>query len=446
MTVFFEERMAMHGFCNELVASGNTPSTVFQRLKQVSALVNGWQAYMNTLPAEIYRYAVATYGMRPMKAIVGEIRSLANAQSRKMRQRQQARNTERGRVDRGEHMTLDDLSRQRTMVHDAFFALARQLDLVRDSTPGDMNGPFDVREEFDKEITLSQFRRLCGLAAIAVFQGEWGGQRGHIVSDLSIAELSLSQMFDDGSVAPRTVAVGMRTKFARFGKAKHRYRLYRPKSLRVLFAWEELLDESSEEFKRLWRLRQKSQPTVTETASAFLFFDCLSATNPGEKGIQPGERIGRVYDGFGATLVLWANEAVTAWIDAGHCKPFGSFQVLRRQYCSGAYYEWRSTKGRALGQLYTWEDFLDRLAFSADTSVERLLSNYLPANPESLFMPEDEDVLPEYRSMPPPRDTFPEPRQRGRDGSILQAAAALVGRSDEPVEPVREVDGIPDAV
>ena len=55
------------------------------------------------------------------------------------------------------------------------------------------------------------------------------------------------------------------------------------------------------------------------------------------------------------------------------------------------FYEWRSTKGRALGQLYTWEDFLDRLAFSADTSVERLLSNYLPANPESLFMPEHAD-------------------------------------------------------
>ena len=57
-------------------------------------------------------------------------------------------------------------------------------------------------------------------------------------------------------------------------------------------------------------------------------------------------------------------------------------------------------------------------------------------------MPEDEDVLPEYRSMEPPRDTFPEPRQLGRDAG-LQAAAALVGRSDEPV---REVDGIPDAV
>jgi len=288
----------------------------------------------------------------------------------------------------------------------------------------------------------SQFRRLCGLAAIAVYQGEWGGQRGHIVSDLSIAELSPSRMFEDGSVAPRTVAVGMRTKFARFGKAKHRYRLYRNESLRVLFAWQELLDESSEEFKRLWRLRQKSQPTVTETASAFLFFDCLSAKNPGEKGIEPGERIGRQYESFGARLIAWANQALAAWVDAGHCKPFGSFQVLRRQYCSGAYYEWRSTKGRALGQLYTWEDFLDRLAFSADTSVERLLSNYLPANPESLFMPEDEDVLPEYRSMEPPRDTFPEPRQLGRDAG-LQAAAALVGRSDEPV---REVDGIPDAV
>ena len=57
-------------------------------------------------------------------------------------------------------------------------------------------------------------------------------------------------------------------------------------------------------------------------------------------------------------------------------------------------------------------------------------------------MPEDEDVLPEYRSMEPPRDTFPEPRQLGIDAG-LQAAAALVGQSDEPV---REVDGIPDAV
>jgi predicted DNA-binding transcriptional regulator AlpA len=380
--------------------------------------------------------------MRPVKAIVQEIRSLANAHQKKMRQRQQARNTEAGRVDRGEHMSLDDLSAQRTMVHDAFFALARQLDLVRASTPGDFNGPFDVREDFDQRVTRSQFRRLCGLAAMATYQGEWGGQRGHIVSNLSIAELSPSQMFEDGSVAPRTVAVGMRTKFARFGKAKHRYRLYRPKSLRVLFAWEELVDESSGEFKRLWRLRQKSEPTVTETASAFIFFDCVSAKNPGEKGIVPGERRIGQHESFGARLIAWANEAVTAWIDAGHCKPFGSFQVLRRQYCSGAYYEWRSTKGRALGQLYTWEDFLDRLAFSADTSVERLLSNYLPANPESLFMPEDEDVLPEYRSMEPPRDTFPEPRQLGRDAG-LQAAAALVGRSDEPV---REVDGIPDAV
>jgi hypothetical protein len=38
---------------------------------------------------------------------------------------------EAGRVDRGEHMSLDDLSAQRTMVHDAFFALARQLDPSR---------------------------------------------------------------------------------------------------------------------------------------------------------------------------------------------------------------------------------------------------------------------------------------------------------------------------
>ena len=54
MSVFFEERMAaMHGFSNELVDSGNTPSTVFQRVKQVGALVNGWQAYMNTLPMDI---------------------------------------------------------------------------------------------------------------------------------------------------------------------------------------------------------------------------------------------------------------------------------------------------------------------------------------------------------------------------------------------------------
>ena len=87
MSVFFEERMAaMHGFSNELVDSGNTPSTVFQRVKQVGALVNGWQAYVNTLPMDIYRYALTTYGMRPVKAIVQQIRSLANAQSRKMRQ------------------------------------------------------------------------------------------------------------------------------------------------------------------------------------------------------------------------------------------------------------------------------------------------------------------------------------------------------------------------
>eukprot|EP00505_MAST-04D_sp_SCG-Rhode-Island_P002989 Stramenopile-MAST_4_protein_2989 len=72
-------------------------------------------------------YALATYGMRPVRAIVQQIRSLANAQSWKMRQRQQARNTERGRLDRGEHMSLDDLSAQRTMVHDAFFALAGNL-------------------------------------------------------------------------------------------------------------------------------------------------------------------------------------------------------------------------------------------------------------------------------------------------------------------------------
>ena len=58
------------------------------------------------------------------------------------------------------------------------------------------------------------------------------------------------------------------------------------------------LDESSSEFKRLWHLRQKSQPTVQETASVFLFFDCLSAKYPGENGIEPAERIGRVYDGF----------------------------------------------------------------------------------------------------------------------------------------------------
>ena len=194
ISVFFEERMAMHGFSNELVAIGNMPNTVFQRVKQVAALVNGWQAYVNTLPMDIYRYALTTYGMRPVKAIVQEIRSLANAHQKKMRQRQQARNTEAGRVDRGEHMSLDDLSAQRTMVHDAFFALARQLDLVRASTPGDFNGPFDVREDFDQRVTRSQFRRLCGLAAMATYQGEWGGQRGHIVSNLSIAELSPSQM------------------------------------------------------------------------------------------------------------------------------------------------------------------------------------------------------------------------------------------------------------
>ena len=82
---------------------------------------------------------------------------------------------------------------------------------------------------------------------------------------------------------------------------------------------------------------------MTETASAFLFFDCLSAKNPGEKVIEPGERIGRQYESFGVRLIAWANQALAAGVDAGHCKPFGSFQVLRRQYCSGAYYEWRST-------------------------------------------------------------------------------------------------------
>ena len=51
------------------------------------------------------------------------------------------------------------------------FCPGRQLDLVRGSTPGDFNGPFDVREDFNKHVTRSQFQRLCGLAAIAVYQG-----------------------------------------------------------------------------------------------------------------------------------------------------------------------------------------------------------------------------------------------------------------------------------
>lgn len=78
------------------------------------------------------------------------------------------------------------------------------------------------------------------------------------------------------------------------------------------------LDESSSEFKRLWHLRQKSQPTVQETASVFLFFDCLSAKYPGENGIEPAERIGRVYDGFVSlgmlNQVVWSYYLVSSFV------------------------------------------------------------------------------------------------------------------------------------
>ena len=109
------------------------------------------------------RYALATYGMRPVRAIVQQIRSLANAQSWKMRQRQQARNTERGRLDRGEHMSLDDLSAQRRMVHDAFFALARQLDRTARSC-----GLPSIKQLFS---TLQQTRKTPHARTCAVQQG-----------------------------------------------------------------------------------------------------------------------------------------------------------------------------------------------------------------------------------------------------------------------------------
>ena len=112
---------------------------------------------------DIYWYALATYGMRPVRAIVQQIRSLANAQSWKMRQRQQARNTERGRLDRGEHMSLDDLSAQRRMVHDAFFALARQLDRTARSC-----GLPSRKQLFS---TLQQTRKTPHARTCAVQQG-----------------------------------------------------------------------------------------------------------------------------------------------------------------------------------------------------------------------------------------------------------------------------------
>eukprot|EP00505_MAST-04D_sp_SCG-Rhode-Island_P004809 Stramenopile-MAST_4_protein_4809 len=56
------------------------------------------------------------------------------------------------------------------------------------------NGPFNVVDQFDLQITPSQFRRLCGLAAMATYQAEWGGQRGHIVHSLSTGELEASEV------------------------------------------------------------------------------------------------------------------------------------------------------------------------------------------------------------------------------------------------------------
>ena len=85
------------------------------------------------------------------------------------------------------------------------------------------NGPFNVVDQFDLQITPSQFRRLCGLAAMATYQAEWGGQRGHIVHSLSTGELEASEVSQSFQMIERTLTVGSRTKFERFGRANHRY-------------------------------------------------------------------------------------------------------------------------------------------------------------------------------------------------------------------------------
>ena len=147
-----------------------------------------------------------------------------------------------------------------------------------------MNGPFNVVDQFDLQITVSQFRRLCGLAAMATYQAEWGGQRGHIVLDLSTGELESSDVTENFEMVERTITIGSRTKFERFGRANHRYVLFRQEGLRVLHAWEELLDHASARFTREWAAKQSSEHPAGVENSKFLFFNCEAADLVGRQG------------------------------------------------------------------------------------------------------------------------------------------------------------------
>jgi hypothetical protein len=277
------------------------------------------------------------------------------------------------------------------------------------------NGPFNVVDQFDLQITPSQFRRLCGLAAMATYQAEWGGQRGHIVHSLSTGELEASEVSQSFQMIERTLTVGSRTKFERFGRANHRYVLFRQEGLRVLHAWEELLDNASAPFTTIWKAKQSSEHPMGVEDSKFLFFDCEAAD---VHGVVPKHR---ATTHVGMDLIKWANSALQPWVDRGICEAFKNYKVMRRQYISGAYFEWRAHKGRVFGNLYTWQQFLHRLAQYADTSEEKLLDSYLPSHPNSMFFENDSDVLPEHRHLPPPPDSFPSQRRYHADRSIAPA-------------------------
>jgi hypothetical protein len=277
------------------------------------------------------------------------------------------------------------------------------------------NGPFNVVDQFDLQITPSQFRRLCGLAAMATYQAEWGGQRGHIVHSLSTGELEASEVSQSFQMIERTLTVGSRTKFERFGRANHRYVLFRQEGLRVLHAWEELLDNASAPFTTIWKAKQSSEHPMGVEDSKFFFFDCEEGDLG---GVVPKHR---ETSHFGMDLIKWANSALQPWVDRGICEAFKNYKVMRRQYISGAYFEWRAHKGRVFGNLYTWQQFLHRLAQYADTSEEKLLDSYLPSHPNSMFFENDSDVLPEHRHLPPPPDSFPSQRRYHADRSIAPA-------------------------
>ena len=201
---------------------------------------------------------------------------------------------------------------------------------------------------------------------------------------------------------------------------------FQPKTL--LHAWEELLDNASARFTREWAAKQSSEHPAGVENSKFLFFNCEAADL---HGVVPSQRASqRAYPRFGPDVVEWANSALMPWVDRGLCEAFKNFRVMRRQYISGAYFEWRAHKGRVFGNVYTWQQFLDRLAQVADTSEEKLLDSYLPSHPNSMFFENDSDVLPEHRHLPPPPDSFPTQRRYHADRSIAPVQ-----------EPVREFGG-----